>query len=53
MPTWHEEIEAMQRERGLITLTLHPRSEFSVTTAWMASLAAPLQAAADQQETAA
>jgi hypothetical protein len=28
MKTWHEEIEAMHRERCLITLTLHPRSDY-------------------------
>jgi peptidoglycan/xylan/chitin deacetylase (PgdA/CDA1 family) len=28
MKTWREEIEAMYRERCLITLTLHPRSDY-------------------------
>jgi peptidoglycan-N-acetylglucosamine deacetylase len=28
MTTWREEIEAMHRERCLITLTLHPRSDY-------------------------
>jgi peptidoglycan-N-acetylglucosamine deacetylase len=28
MKTWREEIEAMHRERCLITLTLHPRSDY-------------------------
>jgi peptidoglycan/xylan/chitin deacetylase (PgdA/CDA1 family) len=28
MQTWREEIEAMHRERCLITLTLHPRSDY-------------------------
>ena len=28
MKTWHEEIEAMHREQCLITLTLHPRSDY-------------------------
>ena len=28
MKTWHEEIEAMHRERCLVTLTLHPRSDY-------------------------
>src|SRR4030095_15860212 len=28
MKTWHEEIEAMHAERCLITLTLHPRSDY-------------------------
>jgi peptidoglycan/xylan/chitin deacetylase (PgdA/CDA1 family) len=28
MQTWREEIEAMHRERCLVTLTLHPRSDY-------------------------
>jgi peptidoglycan-N-acetylglucosamine deacetylase len=28
MKTWREEIEAMHRERCLIALTLHPRSDY-------------------------
>jgi peptidoglycan/xylan/chitin deacetylase (PgdA/CDA1 family) len=50
MKTWREEIEAMHRERCLVTLTLHPRSDYGSARAsriaaldsmltWLGSLA--------------